>query len=67
MFDDSARRFWEDNALRYDRSMALLGGPLPRTLKRVEACDCSTGPRRLRGTPGHAAEAALPVVRQPAR
>lgn len=35
MSDESGRRFWESNAERYDRSMGLLGGPLPRTVALV--------------------------------
>ena len=37
MPDDAGRRFWESNAARYDRSMGLLGGPLPRTVELVAA------------------------------
>lgn len=37
MSDDAGRRFWESNAARYDRSMGLLGGPLPRTVELVAA------------------------------
>ena len=29
MVEDSGRGYWDRNASRYDRSMALLGGPLP--------------------------------------
>ena len=32
---DSSQRYWERNAARYDRSMLLLGGPMPRTLELV--------------------------------
>ena len=32
---DEARRFWERQAASYDRSMRLLGGPMPRTLELV--------------------------------
>jgi ubiquinone/menaquinone biosynthesis C-methylase UbiE len=34
---DEGLAFWERNAARYDRSMILLGGPMPRMLERVEA------------------------------
>lgn len=37
MSDDVGRRFYERNAARYDRSMGLLGGPLPRTVELVAA------------------------------
>ena len=37
MSEDAGRRFWENNAARYDRSMGLLGGPLPRTVELVAA------------------------------
>ncbi len=30
MTNDLAKGYWERNASRYDRSMAILGGPLPR-------------------------------------
>jgi phosphatidylethanolamine/phosphatidyl-N-methylethanolamine N-methyltransferase len=35
MTEDRGRPFWEKNANRYDRSMVLLGGPLPRTVELV--------------------------------
>ncbi|MFO0582503.1 MAG: class I SAM-dependent methyltransferase [Anaeromyxobacter sp.] len=35
MSEDPGRGYWERNAARYDRSMVLLGGPMPRTLQLV--------------------------------
>ncbi|MFT3912876.1 MAG: class I SAM-dependent methyltransferase [Anaeromyxobacteraceae bacterium] len=35
MREDPGRGYWERNATRYDRSMVLLGGPMPRTLELV--------------------------------
>jgi phosphatidylethanolamine/phosphatidyl-N-methylethanolamine N-methyltransferase len=32
---DAARSYWDRNASRYDRSMVLLGGPMPRMLQLV--------------------------------
>lgn len=63
MSDDSGRRFWERNAARYDRSMGLLGGPLPRTVSLV-ASAVSGAARVLEvasGT-GLVSEAVAPVV-----
>lgn len=34
---DAGRSYWARNAARYDRSMLLLGGPMPRVLERVAA------------------------------
>ena len=35
MSEDPGRGYWERNAARYDRSMLILGGPMPRTLLLV--------------------------------
>src|SRR5690606_25821625 len=63
MSDDAGRRFWESNAARYNRSMWLLGGPLPRTVQLVAAA-VSGAARVLEvasGT-GLVSEAVAPVV-----
>ena len=40
MSEDKGKGYWDRNASRYDRSMALFGGPLPRMTERVaEAVD----------------------------
>lgn len=33
MLDDQGRSYWDRNANRYDLSMAILGGPLPRMIE----------------------------------
>lgn len=35
MTRDDGRRFWDAHAKRYDRSMLLLGGPMPRAIART--------------------------------
>lgn len=35
MSGDHGRRFWDAHAGRYDRSMLLLGGPMPRAIERT--------------------------------
>lgn len=50
----SDRDYWERHARNYDLSMALLGGPMKRT---VELCaesvrGCDRGARGRRGQPG---------------
>lgn len=63
MLDDEGRLFWERNAARYDRSMGLFGGPLPRT--RVLVAEAVRGAARVLeiacGT-GLVSEAIAPVV-----
>ena len=36
MSDDSARRYWDRHARNYDRSMAILGGPIPAMVERAQ-------------------------------
>jgi len=60
---DPGRRFWEQNASRYDRSMLLLGGPMPRTITQV--AESVRGSRRaleLASGTGLVTEAIAPVV-----
>ena len=60
---DPGRRFWEQNASRYDRSMLLFGGPMPRTIAQV--AESVRGSRRaleLASGTGLVTEAIAPVV-----
>lgn len=63
MSDDAGRRFWENNAGRYDRSMGLLGGPLPRTVELVvSAVSGAARVLELASGTGLVSEAIAPVV-----
>jgi phosphatidylethanolamine/phosphatidyl-N-methylethanolamine N-methyltransferase len=63
MSDDAGRRFWESNASRYDRSMGLLGGPLPRTVELVAAAvSGATRVLEVASGTGLVSEAIAPVV-----
>ncbi len=63
MPDDAGRRFWEKNAARYDRSMGLLGGPLPRMVELVaSAVSGATRVLELASGTGLVSEAIAPVV-----
>jgi phosphatidylethanolamine/phosphatidyl-N-methylethanolamine N-methyltransferase len=63
MSDDAGRRFWESNAARYDRSMGLLGGPLPRTVELVaSAVSGATRVLEVASGTGLVSEAIAPVV-----
>lgn len=58
-----ARAFWERNAARYDRSMGLLGGPLPRTVALVaSAVSGATRVLEVASGTGLVSEAIAPVV-----
>ncbi len=61
--EEPGRRFWERNASRYDRSMALFGGPVPRMA--ALAADTVRGSARvleLASGTGLVTEAIAPVV-----
>ncbi|MCK6507856.1 class I SAM-dependent methyltransferase [Myxococcota bacterium] len=63
MSEEDGRRFWESNAARYDRSMGLLGGPLPRTAELVAAAVSGTARvLEIASGTGLVSEAIAPVV-----
>lgn len=65
MRDDVGRPFWERNAARYDRSMRLLGGPIPGTVALVvEAVKGSERVLEVACGTGLVTEAMAPVVRE---
>ncbi len=63
MSEEDGRRFWESNAALYDRSMGLLGGPLPRTAELVASAVSGTARvLEIASGTGLVSEAIAPVV-----
>jgi phosphatidylethanolamine/phosphatidyl-N-methylethanolamine N-methyltransferase len=61
--EEAGRRFWERNAGRYDRSMAIFGGPVPRMAALVaDAVRGSSRALELASGTGLVTEAIAPEV-----